>query len=173
MAAVTTHWLVASLTLLSTLFSADAIGCFKCTSINHKNPECEDTFNNTGKFYEEDCWASRRGRTGPFPGTQCIKMIAEDASINYTVVVRNCVVDDGGTNSETEIGRQSHCGWMRVLKYNGRRMRGCILSCDTDACNAGPQPVHRAPLSVWTMTLLTLLLATATTVSFPTPFLFI
>lgn len=57
-------------------------------------------------------------------------------SINYTVVVRNCVVDDGGTNSETEIGRQSHCGWMKVIKYNGRRMRGCILSCDTDACNS-------------------------------------
>ncbi|KAH9492443.1 hypothetical protein Btru_029115, partial [Bulinus truncatus] len=111
----------------------DAIGCFVCTSINHKNPDCEDTFNNTNKFYDGECWASRRGRVGLFPGTQCIKMIAEDESINYTVVVRNCVVDDGGTNSETEIGRQSHCGWMRVLKYNGRRMRGCILSCDKDA----------------------------------------
>ncbi|CAG5131201.1 unnamed protein product, partial [Candidula unifasciata] len=120
----------------------EAIGCFKCTSINHRNPECEDTFNNTGRFYEEDCWASRRGRTGVFPGTQCIKMIAEDESINYTVVVRNCVVDDGGTNTETEIGRQSHCGWMRVLKYNGRRMRGCILSCDTDACNLGNRKHH-------------------------------
>lgn len=53
-----------------------------------------------------------------------------------TVIVRNCVVDDGGTNSETEIGRQSHCGWMRVLKYNGKEMRGCILSCDSDACNS-------------------------------------
>lgn len=118
----------------------EAIGCFVCTSENHQNPECEDTFNNTGKFYVEDCWASRRGRTGTFPGTQCIKMIAEDSSMNYTVVVRNCVVDDGGTNSETEIGRESHCGWMRVLKYNGRRMRGCILSCETDACNHGNRP---------------------------------
>ncbi|GFO24497.1 hypothetical protein PoB_005100200 [Plakobranchus ocellatus] len=128
-------WLLVLLLIYVPMTSA--IGCFKCTSVNHKNPECEDTFNNTGRFYEEDCWASRRGRIGTFPGTQCIKMIAEDSSINYTVVVRNCVVDDGGTNSETEIGRESHCGWMRVLKYNGRRMRGCILSCDTDACNHG------------------------------------
>ncbi|KAK3781966.1 hypothetical protein RRG08_051265 [Elysia crispata] len=128
-----------------------SIGCFVCTSINRRNPECEDTFNNTGKFYVEDCWASRRGRSGSFPGTQCIKMIAEDPSINYTVVVRNCVVDDGGTNSETEIGRESHCGWMRVLKYEGRRMRGCILSCDTDACNLGNRP-HVAVISTFSAT---------------------
>ena len=73
------------------------------------------------------------------------------ASINYTVVVRNCVVDDGGTNSETEIGRESHCGWMRVLKYEGRRMRGCILSCDTDACNIGNRP-HVAVISTFSAT---------------------
>ncbi|XP_067657548.1 uncharacterized protein [Haliotis asinina] len=114
----------------------DGIGCFACTSINHSNVECEDTFNNTGKFYVEDCWASRKGRVGQFPGTQCIKMIAEDYTNGDTIIVRNCVVDDGGTNSETEIGRQSHCGWMRVLKYEQKEMRGCILSCDSDACNS-------------------------------------
>ncbi|RUS78154.1 hypothetical protein EGW08_014083 [Elysia chlorotica] len=148
MASVAMMWLVGLSSLLLLLLHApvsSAIGCFVCTSINRRNPDCEDTFNNTGKFYVEDCWASRRGRTGSFPGTQCIKMIAEDPSINYTVVVRNCVVDDGGTNSETEIGRESHCGWMRVLKYEGRRMRGCILSCDTDACNLGSK--HQGALT--------------------------
>ena len=58
----------------------------------------------------------------------------------YKVVVRNCVVDDGGTNSETEIGRQSHCGWMRQILYETGntkvRMTGCILSCDSDGCNS-------------------------------------
>ncbi|BFY98169.1 hypothetical protein BsWGS_01209 [Bradybaena similaris] len=135
MAEYISGWYLFVPAVLCFIVYAEAIGCFKCTSVNHQNPECEDTFNNTGKFYEEDCWAYRKGRTGVFPGTQCMKMIAVDESINYTVVVRNCVVDDGGTNSETEIGRQSHCGWMKVIKYNGRRMKGCILSCDTDACN--------------------------------------
>ena len=84
----------------------------------------------------------------PLPFGRC--PLFHPASINYTVVVRNCVVDDGGTNSETEIGRESHCGWMRVLKYNGRRMRGCILSCDTDACNHGnrPQRALTSPLTL-------------------------
>jgi hypothetical protein len=50
-------------------------------------------------------------------------------------------VDNGGTTSETEIGRQSHCGWMKVIKYNGRRMSGCILSCDRDGCNAANQRI--------------------------------
>ncbi|XP_041369958.1 uncharacterized protein LOC121383927 [Gigantopelta aegis] len=114
---------------------AEGIGCFVCTSINHNNPECEDTFNNTGKFFETDCWGSRKGRVGLFPGTQCIKMVAEDTDTGYSILIRNCVVDNGGTNPETEIGRMSHCGWMRSLKYMGKSMRGCIVSCDTDACN--------------------------------------
>nr|KAG5707670.1 hypothetical protein BaRGS_031052 [Batillaria attramentaria] len=110
--------------------SVEGLGCFKCTSINHSNPECEDTFNNTDRFWEPDCWGTRKNRMGSFPGTQCIKMIAEDEG--FAVVVRNCVVDDGGTNSETEIGRLTHCGWMRTIKYLGKRMSGCILACDTD-----------------------------------------
>ncbi|KAK7498454.1 hypothetical protein BaRGS_00010408, partial [Batillaria attramentaria] len=189
----------------------EGLGCFKCTSINHSNPECEDTFNNTDRFWEPDCWGTRKNRMGSFPGTQCIKMIAEDEVVlracvlekdlprgrqielgfpsllgkqmtkllamteqlakfgsssaatrvpamfaykesrfpvgvlfyleGFAVVVRNCVVDDGGTNSETEIGRLTHCGWMRTIKYLGKRMSGCILACDTDGCNSASLPV--------------------------------
>ncbi|KAI8789692.1 hypothetical protein BgiMline_001500 [Biomphalaria glabrata] len=129
--------LLISVLLACTIIDVEAIGCFVCTSINHKEPECEDMFNNTGKYYQDSCWAPRKGRIGKFPGTKCIKMIAEDESTKYSVVVRDCVVDDGGTNSETEIGRQSHCGWMRVLKFNDKTLRGCILNCDKDACNHG------------------------------------
>lgn len=57
------------------------------------------------------------------------------ADAGFSLIVRDCVVDNGGTTSETEIGRQSHCGWMKVIKYNGRRMSGCILSCGQDGCN--------------------------------------
>lgn len=115
------------------------IGCFRCTSMNGNNQDCEDTFNNTDRFYVADCWASRKDRIGFFPATECIKMTVTDENQGqkFTLVVRDCVVDNGGTNSETEIGRQSHCGWMKVLQYNGERMRGCILSCDLDGCNSG------------------------------------
>lgn len=77
--------------------------------------------------------------------------ISENNGHKFTLVVRDCVVDNGGTNSETEIGRQSHCGWMKVLQYNGERMRGCILSCDLDGCNVGGRLTVN---SVWILTLL-------------------
>lgn len=53
----------------------------------------------------------------------------------YTVLVRNCVVDNGETNSDSEIGRLSHCGWLKVMKYNDQIMNGCIVTCETDGCN--------------------------------------
>ncbi|XP_059152518.1 uncharacterized protein LOC131938479 isoform X1 [Physella acuta] len=137
MADISLNIAIVGLTLTLAIINVDAIGCFVCTSINHDNPDCEDTFNNTGKFYQADCWATRRDRVGMFPGTQCIKMFSIDEQRKVTTVVRNCVVDDGGTNSETEIGRQSHCGWMKIIKFGKHTMRGCILSCDKDACNHG------------------------------------
>lgn len=62
-------------------------------------------------------------------------LVLFSADAGFSLIVRDCVVDNGGTTSETEIGRQSHCGWMKVIKYNGRRMSGCILSCGQDGCN--------------------------------------
>ena len=62
------------------------IGCFRCTSMNGNNQDCEDTFNNTDKFYEADCWASRKDRIGLFPATECIKMTVTDGLYN---ILRN------------------------------------------------------------------------------------
>lgn len=81
----------------------------------------------------------RRGQTNYIHDSVCLMCVSD--SNGYTVVVRNCVVDDGGTNSETEIGRLTHCGWMRTIKYSGKRMRGCILACETDGCNSAALPV--------------------------------
>ena len=53
-----------------------SVGCFVCSSVNGSEPECEDIFNNTGKFYQDDCKAGRRDRSGVFPATGCIKMKA-------------------------------------------------------------------------------------------------
>ena len=58
-------------------FSVHTIGCFVCSSINHSNPDCEDVFNATGKYYKKDCMAGRKLRDGLFPGTNCIKLKAE------------------------------------------------------------------------------------------------
>jgi len=58
-----------------------SIGCFVCSSINGSEPECEDVFNNTGKFYQEDCKAGRRDRSGVFPATGCIKMKAYNGQL--------------------------------------------------------------------------------------------
>ncbi|XP_022340092.2 uncharacterized protein LOC111134881 [Crassostrea virginica] len=139
-------------------FKVNGIGCFVCTSLNRGNQGCEDTFNNTGGFYRSDCQASREGRIGMFPATQCIKMVAEDTDAGFSLIVRDCVVDNGGTTSETEIGRQSHCGWMKVIKYNGRRMSGCILSCEQDGCNKSSRTFNSFTIVITLLYLMTKLL---------------
>ena len=56
--------------------SVTGIGCFVCTSINGSEPDCEDTFNNTNRFYQTICMGGKRGHAGLFPGTECIKIKA-------------------------------------------------------------------------------------------------
>lgn len=136
--------------LLALIYQVRGLGCFKCESTNHSNPDCEDTFNNTdNKYWVPDCWAARKGRKGLFPGTQCIKMIVEDDGVGKTYVVRGCVVDNGGTNWETEIGRLNHCGWLRTIEYLKIRRRGCILACETDGCNRASLPAARGSHVLW------------------------
>ena len=74
------------------------------------------------------------------------------------------MVDNGGTNPETEIGRTSHCGWMRSLKYMGKSMRGCIVSCDTDACN-GATTSHPTSYTVFSLVAICGWIMTRTAVS--------
>ena len=64
--------------------TASAIGCFVCSSVNGSEPLCEDTFNSTWKFYQPECRAGRKGRSGLFPGTECIKMKAEKGRFLHT-----------------------------------------------------------------------------------------
>lgn len=137
----TSGWIaVIAFSLLCVLFccvnQAHGIGCFVCASVNGSEPDCEDTFNNTGnKFYYPSCSGIRKGRMGNFPATECIKMKAKIESTGYSVLVRTCVVDNGETNTETEIGRESHCWFVNRIKYNGQYMHGCVLACNTDGCN--------------------------------------
>lgn len=143
----------------SQLYTVQSLGCFECTSINRSQPDCEDTFHNIGDYYKADCLAGRKARAGLFLGTECIKVTAQHPDDNnFTVVVRKCVVDNGGINFETEIGRIDHCGLVSAFEMetdNGNvRMNGCVVSCRTDGCNA-----------TWRMTLHNLLIGAVLTMA--------
>ena len=62
------------------------------------------------------------------------------------VVTRDCVVDNGGDNYDTEIGRISHCGIVSWIVYNGMWVHGCIHACHDDACNSAPVLTSLTPL---------------------------
>lgn len=88
-------------------------------------------------------WASpKQSRKYTFLGVledQCIRTIyglflflAGDKS--FSLVVRQCVTDNGDVNEETEIGRSNHCGLVNMLEYNGNIMQH-------DACNDTRRPL--------------------------------
>jgi len=131
---------VTPVTFLTTLILhhipvVDSIGCFVCSSINNSEPRCEDVFNNTGNFYEQRCFAGRKGHAGIFPGTHCIKLKGQMSATGVTYMVRACTVDGGGTHSGTEIGRSNHCDVISLIKFDDASMKGCLMSCKTDGCN--------------------------------------
>jgi len=112
------------------------IGCFVCSSIDGSEPDCEDVFNNTGRFYQFNCMAARKTRAGVFPASSCVKLKGTIDATGATYVVRACVVDSGGVNSETELARSDHCGLVKSIELDDQIMSGCVLSCNTNGCNA-------------------------------------
>ena len=48
------------------------------------------------------------------------------------MVVRTCALDSGTLTVDTELVRMSHCG---SFYFDDRYVRGCVVSCTTDACN--------------------------------------
>jgi len=54
------------------------------------------------------------------------------------VTVRDCTVDNGDTTSDTEMGRESHCWMVNMVRFNDVDMHGCALACHTDGCNHAP-----------------------------------
>lgn len=61
-------------------FLVSSIACYKCSSINGSNPLCEDPFQGdiVGKtsLLHTPCLTNLRNRTGLFPATHCIKLVA-------------------------------------------------------------------------------------------------
>jgi len=63
-----------------------------------------------------------------------------------TIVVRNCALDNGGTTKDVEIGTLNHCGWVRDIKYHDTRMKGCLMTCESDGCNRAGSHLPSYPL---------------------------
>jgi len=66
----------------------------------------------------------------------------------YSVTVRDCTVDNGDTTSDTEMGRESHCWMVNMVRFNDVDMHGCALACHTDGCNHAPATLHRRQVSL-------------------------
>uniref|UniRef100_A0A1I8HLA7 Solute carrier family 35 member F4 n=1 Tax=Macrostomum lignano TaxID=282301 RepID=A0A1I8HLA7_9PLAT len=129
-------------TLLASPACVHSLGCFVCTSNNNSKPLCDDTFGNVANFFNSNCQAARVGRAGLFPATECIKIKLQNPNDQTRTVIRTCVVDNGGNSDNTEIGRSTHCGPMQKVKWQGVLMYGCILTCNTDGCNASTGALH-------------------------------
>lgn len=124
---------------LATNRAVRGLDCFKCVSLDHENPACEDPFHNnyTADLLESPCMSSRKNRNGLFPATACIKLNGVFEATGQSMVVRSCALDSGTLTVDTEIVRMSHCGG---FYFEDRYVRGCLQSCFEDACNAAAGP---------------------------------
>lgn len=142
-----------TLCVLATNRVAHGLDCFKCVSLDHENPACEDPFHNnyTADLLVSPCMSSRKNRNGLFPATACIKLNGVYEETGQTMVVRSCALDSGTLTVDTEIVRMSHCGG---FYFEDRYVRGCLQSCFEDACNAAGGGPRRRPLLLMSALLL-------------------
>ena len=67
-----------------------SLGCYKCSSINGSDPDCEDEFVAKREYYTPNCMAAKKSygsynqrstklRVGLYPATWCIKFSATDS----------------------------------------------------------------------------------------------
>lgn len=54
------------------------INCFKCSSLNGSNANCEDPFHPAMSSYIEKCMVPKRGHVGMFPANFCTKIIGKN-----------------------------------------------------------------------------------------------
>ena len=84
-----------------------SLGCYKCSSVNGSNPDCDDEFVAKDAFYSPNCMAARKSyskdngkmlsgvRTGLYPATWCIKFKAIDSKftkkkVKITLITNIC-----------------------------------------------------------------------------------
>ena len=153
---------------------AVSISCYKCLSINGSNPSCEDLFQGdiAGRpsLLSTPCFTRLRNRQGLFPATHCSKLVVRTGgthdlippvkplilvvlgsqSVQYTY--RTCGRDEAHDN---RITRSSHCGFVKLKWIDAhRRFRGCLHTCDRDACNRARPTSHSLWQSLFAFNLL-------------------
>ncbi|KAL3173195.1 hypothetical protein MRX96_012324 [Rhipicephalus microplus] len=76
-----------TLCVLATNRVAHGLDCFKCVSLDHENPACEDPFHNnyTADLLVSPCMSSRKNRNGLFPATACIKLNGVYAHVCFSI----------------------------------------------------------------------------------------
>ncbi|XP_047493821.1 uncharacterized protein LOC125042329 [Penaeus chinensis] len=133
--------LLLSLVSLALLPCAGALDCFRCGSFNGSDPHCDDPFhfNYSSHYLASPCLAGWKNRNGLYPSTHCIKLSGYFYQTSEQMVVRSCTIDSGTLTTDTELGRQSHCG---MFTYDGKTVVGCLESCNSfDACNISAAPL--------------------------------
>jgi len=101
-----------------------SIGCYRCSTRNGSDVNCEDPFHPAMSVYEKDCNDSKVGHIGKFPASFCLKIVGTvDYFSQEKLVIRTCTLEN----------MENQCG---SFKYDGISMTGCILTCMTDGCNS-------------------------------------
>lgn len=52
-----------------------SIGCYRCSTRNGSDVNCEDPFHPAMSVYEKDCNDSKVGHIGKFPASFCLKIV--------------------------------------------------------------------------------------------------
>ncbi|XP_069101508.1 U-scoloptoxin(05)-Cw1a-like [Argopecten irradians] len=104
------------------MFTDAEIDCYKCDSKNNTNPHCGDPFHPYYGTLEKNCRQSRDGRSGLFPASYCTKISGVSMTDNTVTVIRSCALES----------LENMCG---MFDLEGVRYTGCVLTCDSDACN--------------------------------------
>ncbi|XP_045591969.1 uncharacterized protein [Procambarus clarkii] len=128
---------VAVVLLLADLSLASGISCYKCSSKNGSDINCDDPFHPAHSKFEDDCHVPKERHIGQFPANFCVKIVGTSAVTGESLMIRTCVLEN----------MDSQCG---VFKFGGEQLTGCILTCTYDGCNSAPRGSHPRILLILT-----------------------
>ncbi|VVC45235.1 Hypothetical protein CINCED_3A010714 [Cinara cedri] len=135
-----------TIVLMSILQGSLCINCYKCSSLNGSNADCEDPFNPAMSTYIEKCMVPKKGHVGMFPANFCTKIIGKNVKTLEIMVIRQCAMKT----------MDSQCG---EFKYQDHTMNGCILTCDFDGCNSGKKHMSNIIFQIMLSVILLLLMS--------------
>ncbi|XP_046457831.1 uncharacterized protein LOC124204736 [Daphnia pulex] len=100
-----------------------SISCYTCSSRNGTDMSCEDPFHPAMSDYKIGCMVPKEGHVGKFPANFCVKVVGTVYGTREKLVIRTCTLE----NMENQCGE---------FKYEHESLAGCILTCQSDGCNA-------------------------------------